>query len=106
MDDNTFLNMISNQIEKINISLDTIKTDNNIIKTKLENFTEKLDDLKEWKKELDENLSISEIKTMKNDINDLKNRLSALEAFKIKLITIFAVINTIAGILGWFISQL
>ena len=86
---NEYSRLVLKELENLADNIDALKSDLQDVKheiTKIQVREDKVDELKIWKEKIDEVASPSQLKELINQVEDLKS-------FKIKSVTIFAVIQ-------------
>ena len=86
---NEYSRLVLKELESLADNIDALKTELQGVKheiTKIQVREDKVDELKIWKEKIDEVASPSQLKELINQVEDLKS-------FKIKSVTVFAVIQ-------------
>jgi len=94
--------LVLKELEKLNRNYESLREDIYTIKndiTKVKGMQYSLDELKEWKKKVDEVISPSQLAELKKEVEEGK-------LFRARMITIFVVVQTVMGIVMALIKLL
>tara|TARA_R100001460_G_scaffold495_4_gene2411 strand:+ start:1313 stop:1654 length:342 start_codon:yes stop_codon:yes gene_type:complete len=91
---NEYSRLVLAELEKLNNKVDSLTEENNDIKqelSKLEQFKDEISSLKDWKGNVDEVSSPTQLKELQKEVSDLKT-------FKTMSTTVWVVVQIIFGI--------
>ena len=93
---NEYSRLVLAELEKLNNKVDTLTEENNTIRqelSKLEQFKEEISSLKDWKGNVDEVSSPTQLKELQKEVSELKT-------FKTMSTTVWVVVQIIFGIIA------
>ena len=91
---NEYSRLVLAELEKLNNKVDSLTEENNDIKqelSKLEQFKDEISSLKDWKGNVDEVSSPTQLKELQKEVSDLKT-------FKTMSTTVWVVVQIIFGV--------
>ena len=91
---NEYSRLVLAELEKLNTKVDSLSEENSAIKqelSKLEQFKDEITSLKDWKGNVDEVSSPTQLKELQKEVSDLKT-------FKTMSTTVWVVVQIIFGI--------
>jgi len=91
---NEYSRLVLAELEKLNTKVDSLSEENSTIKqelSKLEQFKDEISSLKDWKGNVDEVSSPTQLKELQKEVSDLKT-------FKTMSTTVWVVVQIIFGI--------
>jgi predicted nuclease with TOPRIM domain len=97
---NEYSRLVLKELESLSSSIELLRDELHNVKHELAKMREredKVDQLRAWKARVDDVVSPSQLKEMVAQINDLKT-------FKVKAVTIFAVVQFAMGITMWTLN--
>jgi len=97
---NEYSKLVLKELESLSMSIDNLKTEMQDIKQELVETRvkeDRVDELRAWKKEVDEVCSPSQMK-------ELVNKVDSLNTFKTKAVGVFLSVQAIMAAVAWYLK--